>query len=227
MTSIIVLIPALNPDSALVELVGNLQQDGSVIIIVDDGSSNNALHIFDKLEILPTTIILRHEINKGKGAALKTGLKYVKTNFPNHKGVVTADADGQHTATDIAKIGRHLDADPSVIYLGIRRCRGTAPLRSRFGNTLTKYLFNKVTGLQIQDTQSGLRGFPIAFIDPYLFLKHDHYEYELEVLIKSKSLGHSICQVEIESVYINKNASSHFKPIIDSFRIYSVLFRTR
>jgi len=220
-----VVIPAWQPDRRLLELVRCLSElDFGVIIVVDDGS--DVLHgpIFDQLRKREKVQVLRHAVNLGKGRALKTGLNHFLNCHRHFIGVVTADADGQHSAEDILAVAKELKANPSRMILGSRRFQGEIPLRSRVGNAATRSVFAVLTGRTLADTQSGLRGLPAKSIPSLLSLAGERYDYEMNVLTyAARSLD--LAEVPIEAIYIDGNRSSHFNPIWDSMRIYFVLMR--
>ena len=225
-----VLIPAYNPTELLLGLVEELRQRGCAVVVVDDGSSASTQFIFQALERKATLdtrlVVLHHHVNLGKGAALKMGLNDIAVHWPHYQGIVTADADGQHSVEDIIKVGEALVAAPRQLILGVRILKvKKVPLRSRLGNTLTRYIFNTVTGLHLSDTQTGLRGIPLSFCAEYLKIPSHRYEFELDMLLISKKRGYSIAQIPIQSIYIDDNKGSHFNPVLDSMRIYFVLFR--
>jgi len=221
-----ILIPAWQPDETLMTLVMDLHILGvSTIVVVDDGSAGDACRVLDELKPLPYVTVLRHVVNMGKGRALKSGLNHVLVHNQGLIGVVTADADGQHTAKDIVRVGLALvDAEDRIV-LGCRTFKGDVPTRSRFGNTLTRYVFWMLTGRKIGDTQSGLRGFPVGLISDLLTLQGERYEYEMNVLAHVCRIGSSPIELPIATVYIEQNRSSHFDPVRDSMRIYFVLLR--
>jgi len=220
-----VVIPACEPGEHLIYLVGSLANFGyAAVIIVDDGSSSACKHIFDRLRGAPKVHVLQHGVNLGKGRALKTGLNYIFTEMTNVSGVVTADADGQHTPEDIARVADALcERERSI--LGARSFDHDVPARSRFGNTVTRYLCWFLLGRQIKDTQSGLRAFPRKLIPELLTLQGERYEYEMNVLAHLCRSNCAPAEVPISTVYIDSNRSSHFDPILDSMRIYFVLLR--
>ena len=128
----IVLIPAYEPDGSLIQVLKELEERGFVRVVVDDGSSAKCQTVFD--EVSGHAVLLRHEVNKGKGEALKTGMRYIAEHFPEDSIVVTADADGQHTVPDIERITLGVGETPDALVLGSRKMEGKVPLRSRFGN---------------------------------------------------------------------------------------------
>ncbi|MFO1259270.1 MAG: bifunctional glycosyltransferase family 2/GtrA family protein [Gammaproteobacteria bacterium] len=222
----IIVIPAYEPTKQLQKLVNELiRQTAQPIVIVNDGSSKQCDAIFKALKDLPNLHVLSHAINLGKGQALKTAMNYVLTTFPDAPGIVTADADGQHAVDDILMISEKLSACPEKLWLGARQFEGQIPLRSRFGNTLTRYIFRFFTGVSLYDTQTGLRGIPIAFLTDLLQTPTSGYDFELDMLILAAQEKLPIKSHPIKTIYEDNNASSHFNPIIDSFKIYFVFFR--
>jgi len=154
----IAIVPAYNPDMKLVELVGELRERENInIVVVNDGSDRRTLEIFDQLN--DSTVILTHIINRGKGAAIKTALRYVLNNLSDIQGIVILDADGQHRPEDAIRLQVELKGNYSGQVLGVRSFEGKIPLRSLFGNTVTKYVFRLCSGKWVSDTQTGLRAF--------------------------------------------------------------------
>ena len=221
------LIPAYNPDRRLVDLVQELQRSGRMaqIIVVDDGSGEQCQPLFARLAAMPGVTVLHHVVNLGKGAALKTGLNHFHVAMPQGCGVVTADADGQHLSADVLRVAQRLEETGDRLVLGSRRFAAAVPLRSRLGNVLTKYAFWGVMGKKLEDTQSGLRGIPQALARQLLRLTDSGYEFELDMLVHCRRTGVPIEACPIAAVYLDRNRSSHFHPLFDSLRIYSVFFR--
>ncbi len=222
-----IVIPAYQPGPELETLVkALLAEGGTEVIIVDDGSSLEQASIFPALASLPGVHMLRHDTNKGKGEALKTAFNYFLTSFPEASpGIVTADADGQHLPEDIAAVSRCLSENGAALCLGTRRFKGVVPAKSLFGNALTRLVFRAFSGRAVSDTQTGLRGVPRAFLPGLLKARASGYAFELEMLLMAARSGMQITEVPIETVYMQGNASSHFRPLLDSLRIYSVFLR--
>ena len=226
MKSYTVLIPAYQPDEKLFNLVKQLQDKNIPVIIVNDGSTQQVSHdVFKKCKELSNITLLNHAHNLGKGAALKTGFNHFLLKCPNQTGVVTADADGQHLVKDILNVGNNLVENPESLVLGTRVFSEDVPFRSKFGNVLTGIIFNFFTGIKLNDTQTGLRGVSKEFISEFLKLESNGYEYEMDCLFRAQANSINFLQVPIETVYIENNKSSHFNPLVDSFKIYFVLFR--
>lgn len=226
LASIAVLIPAFNPDHRLVELVRQLStQKCSYIVVIDDGSEQTHSLVFESLREFNVTVLC-HAVNLGKGRALKTGFNWLLCNHPDILGVVTADADGQHAAQDIERVARELGQAPGTgVVLGVRAFDSEVPLRSRIGNIVTRRVMGLLYGARLTDTQTGLRGIPLSLLPPMLTLGGERYEYEVGMLVHLLTLGIPIRQVEIQTIYIDGNRSSHFNPLLDSMRIYFVLMR--
>jgi len=222
-----VIIPAYQPGPELEPLVKALLSDGQTdVIIVDDGSSPAHNAVFSALKGLPRVHLLKHPVNLGKGQALKTAFAYFLNKFPaGSPGVVTADADGQHLPADIEAVRDRLAGNPSALCLGTRRFKGVVPARSLFGNTMTRIVFRTFSGKAISDTQTGLRGIPGTFLSELLKVRANGYSFELEMLLMAVRSGLRVIEVPIETVYLPGNTTSHFNPLLDSIRIYSVFLR--
>lgn len=221
-----VLIPAYNPDQKLLSVVEDLIRFGfDKIIIVNDGSDSCCRDIFKKLENMEFCHVLHHAVNLGKGRALKTGFNYFYLNFHDAQGIVTADADGQHLAEDIRKVVLAFLENPHNMVIGSRVFAGDTPLRSRLGNIITRYVFRFLVGKKLSDTQTGLRCIPRDRIPEMIRLEGEKYEYEMNMLISTKTSHIDIIEKPIATVYIENNKSSHFNPLIDSMKIYFLLMR--
>lgn len=219
--SVAVLIPAYKPDERLIALVDELREKGFTrIVAVDDGGGAQFRPIFDALK--GKAEVLVHEVNRGKGAALKTGLAYIMQT-PG-VGVVTADADGQHAPKDVARIADALLIEPDKLILGSRD-KAQMPPRSKAGNTITCGVFFAATFKWVGDTQTGLRGLPAAFLAAFSTLEGDRYEYEMNMLLYACREKIAIREVTIETIYIGNNETSHFNPLKDGLRIYALIFR--
>jgi glycosyltransferase involved in cell wall biosynthesis len=223
---VVVLIPAYNPSDELINLVLQLAHSGvAVVMVVDDGSAVEYSQVFATIGRMQGTVLLRHAVNLGKGAALKTGLNYAYCHFNENVGVVTMDADGQHQPDDVLMVARRLEDNPASLVLGVRVFGKETPFRSLIGNTITKFLFRIIVGQKLTDTQTGLRGIPMSLVPKLLKIEANGYEYEVEMLLACKHGKQSIIEEKIKTIYINGNRSSHFNPLADSMRIYFVLFR--
>jgi putative flippase GtrA len=102
---------------------------------------------------------------------------------------------------------------------------GTVPRRSKWGNTATRWMFRLATGRLIQDTQTGLRGYPANLLPWLQTVPGERYEYELNILLHAADAGLIIENLSISTIYLEENKSSHFRPLIDSARIYGPLVK--
>ena len=216
----IVIIPSLNPDEKLKKTVDGMVKAGfGKIIIVNDGSDDEHLKYFPKAD--STITVIHRKINHGKGAALKVAFDYVLKKFPNVFGVVTVDGDGQHTPEDTVSCIKALYENPESAVLGCRDFSAPdVPKKSRLGNKLTRTVFKTLCGIKITDTQTGLRAFPISMLPLLLSIKGERFDYETNMLLKLNGSGIDLKEVAIKTVYIEENASSHFRPFADSIKIY-------
>ena len=221
-----VIIPAWQPTMLLVSLARDLLSRGfTTLLIIDDGSGAEAQPVFEAIAALSGTEVLRHRVNQGKGRALKTAFSHLLAHRPNLRGVVTADADGQHAAEDIQRVAEALLAEKDRMILGRRSFDQSVPARSRFGNRLTRQVFALLTGVRFHDTQTGLRGLPTPLLHELLSLPGERYEYEMTMLAHLCRTRRFPLEVPIATIYLKGNGNSHFNPVWDSLRIYFALVR--
>lgn len=221
-----VILPSYNPDEKLVSFIETLEAAGvDDIIVVNDGSKKETLQYFPDTEAHPAVTLLTHKKNRGKGAALKTAFAYFVHNRPDRCGVVTADGDGQHLAKDVVACALDMMDGDTHITLGVRDfSQPDVPKRSRNGNRITSFVFRVFVGMKCSDTQTGLRAIPKELLPLMLTIEGDRYEYETNMLLKMKEEKIRHTEVKIETVYIEENRTSHFRPVRDSIRIYSLIF---
>jgi len=219
----IILIPSYEPDSKLTKLVKDLSKEKLDIIIVDDGSGPNYKEIFNSCE--KYSKIISYETNEGKGHALKTGLKYIKEKYQSPYIIATMDSDGQHTIKDAKKLMKACSKNKDILYLGKRIRSKKTPLRSRIGNDITRFIYKTVAGLDIYDTQTGLRAFSDNLIDKLLEVSGSRFEYEMNVLLEFARAKIKMKEIKIETIYIDNNSGTHFNGIKDSYKIYKDIIK--
>lgn len=227
---IVLIIPAYNPDEKFIAFLQSLASDGwNDIIVVDDGSKLETQKYFNLAETQYGCEIVRHYVNLGQGRAFKSAFNYCVGKYgdnPDFIGVVECDCDGQHVLDDVNRCAELLHANPDKFILGVRNFKDKdIPFRSRFGNRCTNFVFKVFCGLDIEDTQTGLKGIPKAFIYKLIEAKGERFEYASSVLLEAKNNNVEILQFPIQTIYIDGNATSHFNPLVDSLRIYSLIFR--
>lgn len=235
----VLIVPSVNPDAKLLPYLKDLVKNGfQKIILIDDGSRPECKATFDAAGAMPECDLLVHTVNMGKGRALKDALNYYCQHFrQDYSGVITVDSDGQHKAKDVTRLDAAICDCPETLVLGVRDFDGpTVPFKSRFGNKLTKTIMKLLIGKAEQtggeqkeaivDTQTGLRAIPNALILRYLTLNGERFEYETNMLIDALHSHTPVRQIEIDTVYVNENSETHFRPVADSFAIYHLIFAT-
>lgn len=226
---ICVIVPSYNPDEKLISTVKGLAEEGfDDILVINDGSDEAHNQPFVEVGKLPGVTLVCHEVNKGKGRAMKTAFQYCIENRKDIDGVVTVDGDGQHRPGDVRACCNEMiaKADQNCVILGCRDfSKPDVPPRSRMGNNITKGVFRFACGIRISDTQTGLRAIPAALLPFMTEVSGERYEYETQMLLEMNRKGIPFSEVTIDTVYIEENASSHFHPFRDSFKIYAVILK--
>lgn len=217
--STLVVIPAYQAQSHLGRFLSDLQQQAQalslplVLLVVDDGSTDATAAVAEAAR----THVVRHPTNRGKGAALHTGLKWALARGFTH--VVTADADGQHPADEVLRLVR-VEASPNALLLGVRDlARDGAPTANRFSNGLSNWFLSLFTGLRLRDTQCGLRRYPVEHALA-LRCRDPGYAFEAEVILRAARAGLPILQLPVRVHYPEKSQRlSHFHAARDPYRI--------
>lgn len=223
-SELIIVIPAYEPNHLLAELIDKLNQyfNGHKMIVVDDGSKNK--DIFLEVQKKDNVIVLHHDKNMGKGQALKTGFSYIK-DLDGNQIIVTADSDGQHKPEDICRVYNFYKKYGYGIVLGSRKFDCDIPKRSAFGNNTARFLLRLTNGKRLNDTQTGLRAFGKELIPFLISIKGQRYEYEMNMLAEATLKDIDIHEIKIETIYIDNNSSSHFRPVRDFSRICGVILK--
>lgn len=215
----VIIIPAYCPSQVLLELVDAIDKTRYQIIVVDDGSGEKYASIFQQLPL-----VLTHEMNLGKGAAIKTAFRYVQEqmqDLDSRMCIATMDCDGQHTVEDVIHVLEAAREYPGKLILGARDFRGEVPWKSKLGNYATRVFFRISQKVSLQDTQTGLRAFSADLLPKFLQITGDRYEYEMRVLFSCGKEKISIMEVPIQTIYHDKkNSETHFRAVKDSILIY-------
>lgn len=222
-----IILPSLNPDEKLMCVVKGLVNKGfDDIILVNDGSDSEHISPFEEAASYPQCTVLTHDVNKGKGRALKTAFEYFLKNREGKLGVITVDGDNQHTPEDIYRCYEEMSKKPENIVLGVRDfSQSDVPKKSRYGNRITSFVFKVAVGIKISDTQTGLRAIPAKYLELMTGISGERFEYETNMLLAMKTELIPFSEVKIKTVYIEENKTSHFNPVKDSFRIYSLILK--
>ncbi len=222
-----IVLPSLDPDAKFARVVDGLVEAGfEHIVIVNDGSAPDHRHFFEAAAEKPGCTVLTHEVNRGKGRALKTAFSYVSEQLPELAGVITIDGDGQHLLPDIVACGDRMLAEGDAVVLG---CRDFSlpgiPPRSVAGNRTTSRFFRLLFGIRLSDTQTGLRAIPARYLETFCGVEGERFEYETNMLLMMKRLGIPFLEQPIATVYDPEDYSSHYNAVKDSWRIFKVMFR--
>ena len=220
-----IVIPALDPPGTLPGLVDELRSRAlGRIVVVNDGSAEPSS--FRALEGSADVTVLHHEANRGKGEALKTGFRHLLA-CEAVTNIVTVDADGQHLAEDVARVRDAARSEPDALILGARSFEAEAgvPLKSAVGNKATRAVLRLTAGLDLKDSQTGLRAVPRPLAERCLAIGSARYEFELEMLLLARRMDVAIRETDIATVYLDRNRATHFRPVRDSIGIYLVFLR--
>ena len=218
----LVLIPAYEPDAQLVALTQQLKAKGFAVLVVNDGSGEKYEDVVTAVRNHATVIKL--EKNSGKGAALKAGMRHIRDQMPECEYFITCDADGQHRVEDVERVRDRLHKGDKFV-LTVRNRKKDIPLRSKVGNSLSRFVYALLSNRYLSDNQSGLRGFARVHIDWLIDVEKDNYDYEMNMLYYATKKNIKISTIPIEAIYIGNNESSHFNPVGDTVKIYKSLFR--
>ncbi len=224
----VIIIPAYQPPSSFPAFMRELRATTDArILVVDDGSGARFYARFAEATAVDRCTLLRYDTNRGKGYALRYAFSFAQTHFPTQTRYVTADCDGQHAPRDIVRMLQALTHTPDALILGRRNFdRAHVPLRSRFGNKVSAWLFALLFGQRVQDTQTGLRAFSHPLLPYLLSLPGDGFEYETYMLTQSGYHHIALVHVDIETRYMSvccEDVRSHFSPLRDTWKILGVL----
>lgn len=211
-----IIIPTYNNAGTIKQVVDDACRVCSDVIIVNDGSTDETPEVLKTLS--DTITIVSYAKNRGKGHALVEGFRKAKELGFTH--AVTMDADGQHFADDIPLLLEEMKKDPEAIIVGSRNLtEENMPRQNTFANRFSNFWFHLQTGINLPDTQSGFRLYPLASLKG-LSLITSRYEAELELLVFAAWAGISVKAVNVRVYYPPaEERVSHFRPVYDFFRI--------
>ncbi len=221
----VVLLPCYNPDEKIMSaFLKVLSKTFKNIVIVNDGCSKIHDDFFKKLE--KKYPIFKHYQNFGKGRGIKNGLNYILNQYPDCKVIITADCDGQHTVEDIKKCYKASLKHQDSYVLGYRDFDSkNVPFKSKYGNKITRNILKIFVGLNVRDTQTGLRAMSRNIASKMMMVNGERYEYETNTLLFCKNEDIPLLEVPIKTIYIEENRTSHFNPIKDSILIYKLFIK--
>ncbi|WP_333502252.1 glycosyltransferase family 2 protein [Vagococcus bubulae] len=196
----VVLIPIFEPTDKTIAFMKKLTQEPFPISVVDDGSGELYQEKFQQLSLMGVTV-LSYLVNHGKGYALKFGFRYIQKIYPTSH-IVTADGDGQHSIENIKRMIQRMEYLPlNVLLLGVRHFdKQTTPIKSYYGNRMTSLIYFLSSGIKLEDTQTGLRGFHSQMIPDLLKIPGNRFEYEMNQLIDLVKDGYTIDILSVVSL---------------------------
>jgi glycosyltransferase involved in cell wall biosynthesis len=218
---IVTIIPALNAERTLQRVVEEARKQIEPVVVIDDGSSDRT----GDVARAAGAIVLRHDANRGKGGALKTGFAWALEN--GYDGVVTLDADGQHLPSEIPKFLREREKGEADLIIGGRaHLFGEMLPRRRNANRFSAWCIAKCSGVPITDSQSGFRFYSAKLIRAFR-LRTDGFDLESEVIVRAGRRGFRIVTIPIELGFVDGLSTSHYKPLKDTLRIAWTVTRAR
>jgi glycosyltransferase involved in cell wall biosynthesis len=210
-----VIIPTYNNAGTIAQVVSSVLNYVADVIVVNDGSADSTL---DQLKEFSSVEVVSYKKNVGKGYALRTGFENALARGFDY--AITLDSDGQHFANDLLQFLEKLQTHRESIIIGARNMdHSEVPGKSSFGNKFSNFWFRVETGMDLPDTQSGYRLYPLFLMRQMRFFTVK-YEFEIEVLVHSAWKGIDITSVPVKVFYSPKETRvSHFRPFLDFTRI--------
>ena len=212
-----VIIPALNAELTIFDLVTNLLDKGYKVVVINDGSTDNT----HQEATQAGATVIKHPVNRGKGAALKTGFAYALEE--GYETVVTIDADGQHNYEEVSEFTRVAEGDADII-IGSRMgdTENMPPIRI-LANKLSSFMISRMIGHRIEDSQCGFRLIKSPVLRKIKLVTHD-YDTESELLIKAAREGFTIATIPVKTIY-PPDQVSHINPFFISLRVLRLVWR--
>lgn len=214
--SVVIVIPAYNEAATIADIARRACRFADQVIVVDDGSRDGTP---EQLAGLPV-VVLRHEVNLGKGASLRDGMQ--RAIAAGASRVVTLDADGQHRPEDTPRLLAAAEEWPERLIIGARcEHRGRVPKLRRFANAMADFWIAWAAGCSIADTQSGFRLYPATLVRDLITVEEraPRFVFESEVIIEAARKGFRAVSVPIEAIYYANARSSYYRPWADTLSI--------
>lgn len=190
-----IIVAAYNEERHLPDLLPRVKRYGLQIVVVDDGSRDNSYSIAQRHKV----IVLRHAVNLGKGAAMKTGAEYALAK--GAKAMLFIDADGQHHPEEIPQFISALKRHDIVF--SYRKRVGPAPLIRRLGGRTINILFRLLYGVRLQDSICGFRAMSAQAYRKVRWSSRD-YSVESEMIARAGKAGLRYTEIPIDTIYHDK-----------------------
>ncbi len=210
-----VIIPTYNNDKTLASVIDRVLNFTDQVIVVNDGCTDSTSDILSKYGQID---VVTHEVNQGKGVALKNGFK--KAVELGYRYVITIDSDGQHNADELPNFIKKIEEEPDSLIVGARNMeQSSVPGKSSFGHKFSNFWYRVETGIDLPDTQSGYRLYPVRLLDGMKFIT-PKYEFEIEVIVRAAWKGINVTHVPVTVYYAPEETRvSHFRPFQDFTRV--------
>lgn len=221
---VLVIIPTYNPPESLPDFCRQILGQGfGHVLLLNDGSLPAHAPVFGDC-VLPGVTIQGYATNRGKGNALKCAIEFALSNLPDFDYHLFCDDDGQHSLKDLCRIADQGLAKDSAFILGVRDLR-LMPWKSYIGNFTMRVSLRLTHGLEVPDTQCGLRLLKNTSSLKLLSIKESKFGFELQALILLSQELPTLETMEIETIYIDKNSATRFDPVRDSLDVLRSLFK--
>jgi glycosyltransferase involved in cell wall biosynthesis len=209
-------IPALNEEKAVAEVVSGCRGQGLPVYVVDDGSSDATA---ERARAAGATVLV-HQVNLGKGQAMADGLERAAAD--GFDAVIFLDADGQHDPAELPAFLKAAEAGADLV-VGCRTFDpAKMPLVRRWTNRFTSWMLSLLAGRKLNDTQSGYRLVRVA-VWPAIRPEAGRFAAEGEMLVRSARRGLRLADVPIRTIYGNEK--SHIRPMRDALRFMALVVR--
>jgi glycosyltransferase involved in cell wall biosynthesis len=218
---VLALIPALNAAGSIGKVIRDCKAVNEDVVVIDDGSMDRTAEIAREAGAQVVT----HAVNRGKGAALKTGFAYALEH--RFDAVITLDADGQHLPREIPKfVAAHAECGADLIIGGRAHLFGEMLPRRRFANRFSARCIAFAAKTNVTDSQSGFRLYSARLLAA-IRLRSDGFDMESEVIVQAGCRGFKVITIPIDLGFVDGQSTSHYKPLGDTLRIAWTVFRAR
>lgn len=225
--NVIPIVTVYNPDENLEKVISGLvQAKFKEIIVVNIDSDQAHSKYFEHLKKYENCVVLYNKPNKGRGRALKIAFRYILENKIKAAGIVTVNGYNQFDINDVVACSKELVKQKNNIIFGSRNLRKKEfPLRARIGNFLMSIVCRFACGCSLADPLTGLRAIPYKYLEEFINVKGEMYDYDTNLILHTKEKGILISEVKVDSVYLEKKIAAHYKPILDAIRISSSILK--
>jgi glycosyltransferase involved in cell wall biosynthesis len=216
---ILALVPVYNHPAQLPRVVAGLRQHDLPVLLVDDGSEPGCARLIAELGALPGTSVARHPHNRGKGAAIMTGLEWARRQGYSH--LLQIDADGQHELGDVPSLIDAAQRQPEALISGLPVFAADVPRLRYYSRYLTHvWVWINTWSLDIRDSMCGFRIYPVAACCQLLERQHPgaRMSFDPEILVRFHWQGGAIVFVPTPVRY-PADGSSHFRLLDDNLRL--------